>query len=184
MSWTVQFRRVLVAIITFMLLSIASPATADDGIGTFVWFDSAVWSADTDWFDGANPPCIVEVPPQSQTKYLKPAKTILADTAGTGFKQLRELATDSLNMPAGARLNNGNVFIISTSLDPTGLNEFRPWDKLDKDHIPDCFETVDQAKDMTFKAFHSFIKQMISPESSSDAVPVSLMFSSSKLDQN
>ena len=182
MFWAVQFRRVLVATITFLLLSIASPANATDGVGTFVWFDSAVWSADTDWFDGANPPCVVSVPLNSNTKYLKPSKTILADADGTGFKQLRELATDSLGMPAGARLNNGNVFIISTALDPTGMNEFRPWDDLvvgdGEGQVPSCFETWHQAREMTFKAFHSFIKQMIAPESSSDPVPVSLMFSS------
>ncbi|MCH2152396.1 MAG: hypothetical protein MK089_03555 [Phycisphaerales bacterium] len=162
------------------IMTMESAAVAGDGIGTFVWFDSAVWSA-TDWFgDGSPPSCKAVI---AGNDYLKPLSTIVADANGTGFTNLHDLVTDQLTMPAGAKLNNGNVFVISTSLDPTGYEEFRPWDELSMNpnnhflKVPACYGTVDEAKEMTYRAFHDFVKKMMAP-ATGDPVPVSLMFSS------
>lgn len=153
-----------------------SPEPRGAGRGVFVWFDSAVWSATTDWFKAST--CIE---PVAGVDYLKPLTTILADEGGTGFKNLRALVIDNQSvvpMPTGAVLDNGNVFVIATSLDPTGTGEFLPWDELDvggpPEGVPACFGSVDTAKAMTFEAFHSYVKQMLDP---ADPVPVSLMLS-------
>ena len=177
-------RRIAVAIVTASFLCTTAPSVADtspgDGRGVFVWFDSAVWSSTTDWFSDPSPvpDCITTL--GDGNTYMIPSTTIVADTAGNGFTNLRNLVTDNdPAMPANASLNGGNVFVIATSLDPTGANEFRPWSNLNTSVIPDCFISVDNTKEITFKAFHSFVKGFLNPASGQKA-PISLMFSSSR----
>lgn len=158
-----------------------APGHVGRGTGVFVWFDSAVWGADHESLFPSNTshPCLKTI---GSADYFMPHDTVLSDAQGTGFENLRALVTDDasvVKMPDGAKLNAGNVFTIATSLDPTGTNEFLPWDSLemnDDGGVPTCFGTVDTAKAITLRAFHSYLKGMLNP-ATGEAVPVSLMLS-------
>ncbi|GEM_PF-6684350 len=183
MSATGLFRRCsmslgIVAMIASSAYSNDQSNAVGDGRGVFVWFDSAVWSSTTDWFENPSPvpDCITTI---DGDQYMLPRTTIIADSNGEGFSNLHDLVTDNdPSMPSGARLNNGNVFVIATSLDPTSEDEFRPWANLNSSHLPDCFDGVDHAKEVTFQAFYSYVKGMINSGDGSGSVPVSLMLSS------
>ncbi len=161
------------------------PPTGSTGAGTgvFVWFDSAVWSAAAaDLFPtGASSPCVKPLGDAQGPDYFMPGSAPFSDSNGTGFASLRALVTDTdSSMPPGARLGGGNVFTIATSLDPTGTNEFLPWESLTiggTTGVPECFGSVEHAKSLTYQAFHSYVKGMLDPASGEPA-PVSLMLSS------
>ena len=114
----------------------------------------------------------------------------LRTLGGQGFKNLRALMQDDTTnapMPAGATLNNGNTFLIATSLDPTGLDEFWTEEYVVSNQIPltmgSCISSTDphdqfqEAQQIAYKAFHAAVKGLLNPDSG-DPVPLSLMFSS------
>ena len=165
---------------TIMLCVSPAPADTPPGIGAFVWFDSAVWSVRTaDQWESTIPDCVHEL---GQKKYLRPqgpTATVFSDHEGAGFTNLQALMRDTASMPAGAVLNNGNVFLIATSLDPTGTSEFRPGSTVRSSDFPACLgSSFEQAMERTFTAFYDATKGLLNPGNGEAAVPVSLMFSS------
>ena len=174
--------------LAILLASSGAMAGAGDGVGTFVWFDSAIWSVPGNDWQSSLSDCW-----DSNNHVLRPGggtSPVFADADGLGFKNLRALMQDDTAiapMPAGATLNNGNTFLIATSLDPTGLDEFWTEDYVVSNQTPltmgNCLSSTDphdqfhEAQQIAYKAFHAAVKGLLNPDSG-DPVPLSLMFSS------